>query len=170
MNQVIFCVWGLHAPCRPMPPDNYAWLATLALLAARNLTRSNMPGNDSNRGGPVVTQVTAVAGLLEHKPQAANEPVLFLLVLCQNARVTARTVTAIAILCQIAARPAKAPNPSPRAASRASLLTLVLCQIDHPPTRTLVTEWSRRGVETKMGRIFRSNPLNLWRARHDSNV
>lgn len=134
MNQVIFCVWGLHAPCRPMPPDNYAWLATIALLAARNPTITEHPDNDSGQGSPVVIQVTAVAGLLDHQSQAANEPVLFLLVLCQNARGTARTLTVIAISCQIAAGASEARKPSPGAASRAPLVTVLLCQIDHPPT------------------------------------
>lgn len=127
-----------------MPPNTYAWLATLALIAARNLKTNKHQDPDPDQGGRVVTHITAIAGLLACRDgHAANEPGLFLLVLCQISRETVQSVTGIAISCQIAARAAEARNPSPGAASRAPLVILSLCQIDHPPTTGTV--WALSG-------------------------
>lgn len=121
-----------------MPPESYAWLATLALIAARNARRTRSPleqDDDPDSSRPVVSQVTAVAGFLTIAVgEASNEPGLVLFFLCQNLRTTVQSVTGIAIFCRSLAAPAKASNPSARAASRALPIALVLCQFDHSPT------------------------------------
>jgi len=74
-----------------MPPHDYAWLAALALLAARDT-----PADDEPRRPPVV-QITGLSGVvLLVARDAANDLVLVLIGLCQSLRklAHARTIPA----------------------------------------------------------------------------
>ncbi|TYC59878.1 hypothetical protein ETQ85_07555 [Zoogloea oleivorans] len=75
-----------------MPRNDYLWLATLALIAAKNLKNITIGDHDDNQGGHVMSRVTAIVGVISNvADDSANDLNLFLIVLCQIMRKTAHS-------------------------------------------------------------------------------